>query len=47
MISFLPDDGEIEEGTPLAYRCTDCNDRFDVVWEASDGSDSSPAMDVD
>ncbi len=43
LISFLPDDGEIEEGTPLAYRCTDCHDRFDVVWEAEDGSEFTPS----
>ena len=31
LISFLPEDGEVEAGTPLAYRCADCLDRFDVV----------------
>lgn len=39
LISFLPDDGEIEDGIPLAYRCADCHDRFDVVWEPEDGDD--------
>ncbi len=34
LISFLPPDGEpLEPGTPVAYRCSDCLDRFDVVWE--------------
>ncbi|MEX1038045.1 MAG: hypothetical protein WDZ96_04215 [Acidimicrobiia bacterium] len=42
LISFLPNDGELEDGTPLAYRCSDCNDRFDVVWEPDDGNDLTP-----
>jgi hypothetical protein len=33
LISFLPSDGEVEPGTALAYRCADCNERFDVVIE--------------
>lgn len=32
LISFPPED-ELEPGQSLAYRCADCNDRFDVVWE--------------
>ena len=39
LISFLPDpeQGEqMEPGTPFAYRCSDCLDRFDVVWEEPD-----------
>jgi hypothetical protein len=36
LISFLPPDEEIEAGTALAYRCAECLDRFDVVWEESD-----------
>lgn len=36
LISFLPEDGEVEPGTPLAYRCADCFERFDVVIEAED-----------
>lgn len=39
LISFLPDDGEVEDGTALAYRCADCDDRFDVVWEPGDGAE--------
>ncbi len=31
LISFLPEDGEVEVGTVLAYRCSDCLDRFDIV----------------
>jgi hypothetical protein len=33
LITFLPEDGELEPGTSLAYRCSDCMERFDVVWE--------------
>ena len=33
LISFLPEDGEVEAGTPLAYRCADCLDRWDIVFE--------------
>ncbi|HEU4917446.1 MAG TPA: hypothetical protein VFV13_12880 [Acidimicrobiia bacterium] len=33
LISFLPEDAPLEPGTPLAYRCSDCLERFDVVWE--------------
>ncbi len=39
LISFLAVDGEVEDGTPLAYRCSDCHDRFDVIWEPEDGDD--------
>ena len=33
LISFLPEDGEVEIGDVLAYRCGDCLDRWDVVME--------------
>lgn len=33
LISFLPEDEPLDEGYPLAYRCSDCMERFDVVWE--------------
>lgn len=36
LISFLPEEGELEPGTSLAYRCVDCAQRFDVVWEPGD-----------
>lgn len=42
LISFLPDDEEIEPGTALAYRCADCLERFDVVIDADDGRDEAP-----
>jgi hypothetical protein len=33
LISFLPEDGEVEVGDVLAYRCADCLDRWDIVME--------------
>jgi len=39
LISFLPDDEPLEPGYPLAYRCSECMDRFDVVWESDDQDD--------
>jgi hypothetical protein len=34
LLSYLPPEGEVlEKGTALAYRCADCMDRFDMVWE--------------
>ncbi len=33
LISYLPEDGEVEPGTAVAYRCADCLERFDVVLE--------------
>lgn len=33
LISYLPEEGSPEPGEALAYRCSDCNDRFDVIWE--------------
>ena len=36
LLSAVPDDADIEEGTSFAYRCSDCNDRFDVIWEPGD-----------
>lgn len=33
LISFLPQDEPIDPGTPIAYRCSDCLDRFDLIWE--------------
>jgi len=38
LITYLPEDGEVEAGDILAYRCADCMDRWDIVveddWEA-------------
>lgn len=36
LITFLPDDGEVEAGEILAYRCADCLDRWDLVMEDDD-----------
>jgi hypothetical protein len=33
LLSYLPEDEPLEPGTPVAYRCADCADRFDLVWE--------------
>lgn len=33
LISFLPPDEPPEPGMVLTYRCEDCSDRWDVVWE--------------
>lgn len=32
LISFEPDDGW-ERGQVVAYRCSDCLDRWDLVWD--------------
>lgn len=36
LITHLPTDESLEPGHPLAYRCADCLDRFDLVWEEED-----------
>lgn len=36
LISFMPDDGPLEEGYPIAYQCSDCTERFDLVWEGDE-----------
>jgi hypothetical protein len=33
LISFLPEDDEPLAGLSYSYRCADCMDRFDVVWD--------------
>lgn len=38
LISYLPEDEPLEEGYPVAYRCADCMERFDLIWE-DDGED--------
>jgi DNA-directed RNA polymerase subunit RPC12/RpoP len=44
LISFVPDDGVIEPGTALAYRCADCLERFDVVIEEEDLEEAEPSF---
>lgn len=41
LISYLPDEEDYYEGYPVAYRCADCMDRFDLVWidDDSNGED--------
>jgi hypothetical protein len=37
LISYLPEEDEpFEEGYPVAYRCADCSERFDLVWEGEE-----------
>lgn len=36
LLSYLPPDEPFQPGRSLAYRCADCLDRFDVVWEEGD-----------
>jgi hypothetical protein len=36
LISYLPEDEPVDTGQAFAYRCSDCLDRFDVVWQESD-----------
>ncbi len=36
LISYLSPDEPLEPGTALAYRCSDCWERFDVVWEEAE-----------
>lgn len=33
LITFLPEDEVIDDGYPLAYRCEDCLERLDLIWE--------------
>lgn len=33
LISFLPRDEKLAPGHPLAYRCAECGERFDLIWE--------------
>ena len=34
-LSYVPEDG-FRPGDVVAYRCADCLDRWDVVWEPDD-----------
>lgn len=36
LLTHPSEDAYIEEGTSFAYRCSDCHDRFDVIWEPGD-----------
>lgn len=37
LITFLSPDEPLTEGTVVAYRCEDCNDRWDLVWSEDEG----------
>jgi hypothetical protein len=39
LITLLPADAALEPGYPLAYRCADCMERFDIIWEPEDFAD--------
>lgn len=39
LITFAPEEG-FGPGDVLAYRCADCLDRWDIVWEEADGESS-------
>jgi DNA-directed RNA polymerase subunit RPC12/RpoP len=39
LISYAPEDGQWVAGDVVAYRCADCNDRWDVVLEEEDLAD--------
>ncbi len=32
LLTYLPPDEPILPGTPLAYRCSDCAERFDIIY---------------
>jgi hypothetical protein len=40
LIGYLPED--LEPGYPITYRCPECLERFDIVWEEDDDAPSSP-----
>lgn len=37
LLTPIPEDAIVEPGTSFPYRCADCMDRFDVVWEEDSG----------
>ena len=39
LLSYAPPDEGFQPGDVLAYRCEDCNDRWDIVWEVEDDDD--------
>ncbi len=41
LISLLPKDEPLEPGMVLAYRCEDCRDRWDMVWEPEGDADDA------
>lgn len=39
LVTYLPEDGPLEEGFVVAYACADCDHRHDLVWEGDDTDD--------
>lgn len=40
LMSFLPEDEPPDEGYAVAYQCSDCGERYDLVWaEEEDPAD--------
>ncbi|MGA7272472.1 MAG: hypothetical protein WB239_15480 [Acidimicrobiia bacterium] len=37
LITHLPPEESLEPGIILSYRCQECRDRWDVVWEMDEG----------
>lgn len=37
-LGWHPEDGEVDDGEIVPYRCRDCNDRWDVVISDEDAS---------
>ncbi|MGB5758429.1 MAG: hypothetical protein WBM50_16055 [Acidimicrobiales bacterium] len=35
-LGWHPEDGEVEVGTVIPYRCRDCLDRWDIVIDGTD-----------
>ena len=46
LLSYLPEDGHVDPGAVLAYRCADCLDRFDLVWDDSGEEEVSSSSDA-
>lgn len=39
LITYLPSDEPLTSGSVLTYRCQECLDRWDLVWEPDEGTD--------
>lgn len=35
LLSYVPDDEPVDPGAVFAYRCSDCLERLDLVWDES------------
>jgi len=43
LLSFLPEDDQPDPGAALAYRCEDCMERFDVIWQEDEAEELPPS----